>query len=111
MTIITDTTDIDEPKDKDTPLFQLYSLFLDKQNQSKLSARYDGAGLRYGDVKKELFQKVMDHFQPFREKRASLISRPKEVRDILRLGAKKANTIAEEVLDRVKSSVGMNYIK
>ena len=111
MTIITDATDINEPKDKDTPLFQLYSLFLDKQDQSKLSARYDGVGLRYGDVKKELFQKVMDHFQPFREKRASLISRPKEVRDILRLGAKKANIIAEEVLDRVKSSVGMNYIK
>ena len=111
MTIITDTTDIDEPKDKDTPLFQLYSLFLDKQDQSKLSARYDGTGLRYGDVKKELFQKVMDHFQPFREKRASLVSRPKEVRDILRLGAKKANIIAEEVLDRVKSSTGMHYIK
>ena len=111
MAIITDTADIDEPKDKDTPLFQLYSLFLDKKDQSKLSARYDGKGLRYGDVKIELFQKVMDHFQPFREKRASLISRPKEVRDILRLGAKKANIIAEEVLDRVKSSVGMNYIK
>ena len=111
MSIITDTADIDEPKDKDTPLFQLYSLFLDKKDQSKLSARYDGKGLRYGDVKIELFQKVMDHFQPFREKRASLISRPKEVRDILKLGAKKANIIAEEVLDRVKSSVGMNYIK
>ena len=111
MAIITDTADIDEPKDKDTPLFQLYSLFLDKKDQSKLSARYDGKGLRYGDVKIELFQKVMDHFQPFREKRASLISRPKEVRDILRLGAKKANIIAEEVLDRVKSYVGMNYIK
>ena len=111
MTIITDAADINEPKDKDTPLFQLYSLFLDKQDQSKLSARYDGGGLRYGDVKKELFQKVMDHFQPIREKRASLVSRPKEVRDILKLGAKKANIIAEEVLDRVKSSVGMNYIK
>ena len=30
MRIVTDTTDIDDPKDKDTPLFQLYSLFLDK---------------------------------------------------------------------------------
>ena len=111
MTIITDAADINEPKEKDTPLFQLFSLFLDKPDQSKLSARYDGEGLRYGDVKKELFQKVMDHFQPFREKRATLVSRPKEVRDILRLGAKKADIIAEEVLDRVKSSIGMNYIK
>ena len=67
--------------------------------------------MNFENLEIELFQKVMDHFQPFREKRASLISRPKEVRDILRLGAKKANIIAEEVLDRVKSSVGMNYIK
>ena len=58
MNIITDAADINEPKDKDTPLFQLYSLFLDKKDQLNLSARYDGAGLRYGDVKKELFQKV-----------------------------------------------------
>ena len=91
--------------------FSFIVYFLIKKDQLNLSARYDGAGLRYGDVKKELFQKVMDHFQPFREKRDSLISRPKEVTDILRLGAKKANIIAEEVLDRVKSSVGMNYIK
>ena len=109
MTIITDTADIDEPKDKDTPLFQLYSLFLDQQGRSKLSNRYDGKGVRYGDIKQELFQKVMDHFQPYREKRDSLISKPKEVFEILRFGAKKAKTIANEVLDRVKSSVGMNY--
>ena len=111
MSIVTDTAGIHEPKDKDTPLFQLYSLFLDNQDLLELSSRYDGKGLRYGDVKTELFQKVMDHFKPFREKRASLVSRPKEVRDILRLGAKKANIIAEEVLDRVKSVTGMNYIK
>ncbi len=110
MTIITDTADIDEPKDKDTPLFQLYSLFLNQQGRLKLSNRYDGKGVRYGDIKQELFQKVMDHFQPYREKRDSLISKPKEVFEILRFGAKKAKTIANEVLDRVKSSVGMNYI-
>jgi len=109
MTIITDTANIDEPKDKDTPLFQLYSLFLNQQGILKLSNRYDGKGVRYGDIKQELFQKVMDHFQPYREKRDSLISKPKEVFEILRFGAKKAKTIANEVLDRVKSSVGMNY--
>jgi len=31
MRIVTDTTDIDDPKDKDTPLFQLYSLFENKK--------------------------------------------------------------------------------
>ena len=111
MSVVTDTAGIDEPKDKDTPLFQLFSLFLDKDGKLELSARYEGKGLRYGDVKNELFETVMDYFHPFREKRANIVSKPQEVYEILRLGAKKANLVADEVLDRVRSSAGINYLK
>ena len=110
MRIVTDATDIDEPKDKDTPLFQLYSLFLDSSGQKDLSDRYEGKGLRYGDVKQELFENVMDYFQPYREQRKTLISRPGQVHDILKSGAKKAKDVAEEVLDRVQTAVGVNYL-
>ena len=110
MRIVTDATDIDKPKDKDTPLFQLYSLFLDSSGQKDLSDRYEGKGLRYGDVKQELFEKVMDYFQPYREKRKTLMSRPRQVHDILKEGAKKAKRIAEEVLDRVQAAVGVRYL-
>jgi len=109
MRIITDTTDIDDPKDKDTPLFQLYSLFLDEREQKSLADRYEGKGLRYGDVKQELYEKVLDVFGPFREKRENLISNPKQVHEILDIGAKKARQVAEEVLDRVRSASGVNY--
>ena len=111
MSVVTDTAGIDEPKDKDTPLFQLFSLFLDKDGKLELSARYERKGLRYGDVKNELFETVMDYFHPFREKRANIVSKPQEVYEILRLGAKKANLVADEVLDRVRSSAGINYLK
>jgi len=110
MRIVTDATDVDEPKDKDTPLFQLYSLFLDSSGQKDLSDRYEGTGLRYGDVKQELFDKVMDYFQPYREKRKTLLSRPGQVHDILKSGAKKAKDVAEEVLDRVQAAVGVRYL-
>ena len=110
MSIVTDATDIDKPKDKDTPLFQLYSLFLDTSGQKDLSDRYEGKGLRYGDVKQELFEKVMDYFQPYREKRKTLMSRPRHVHDILKAGAKKAKRIAEEVIDRVQAAVGVRYL-
>jgi len=111
MTIITDTTGIDEPKDKDTPLFQLYSLFLNEEERLYLSDRYDSKGVRYGDIKQELFEKVMEYFQPYREKRDRLASRPREIYEILRYGSEKADSIASEVLDKVKSSVGMSYNK
>ena len=110
MRIVTNSTDVDKPKDKDTPLFQLYSLFLDSSGQKDLSDRYEGKGLRYGDVKQELFEKVMDYFQPYREQRKTLISRPGQVHDILKSGAKKAKDVAEEVLDRVQTAVGVNYL-
>ena len=110
MRIVTDATDVDEPKDKDTPLFQLYSLFLDLSGQKNLSDRYEGIGLRYGDIKQELFEKVMDYFQPYREQRKTLISRPGQVHDILKAGAKKAKDVAEEVLDRVQAAVGVRYL-
>ena len=110
MRIVTDATDVDEPKDKDTPLFQLYSLFLDSSGQKDLSDRYEGKGLRYGDVKQELFEKVMDYFQPYREKRKTLMSRPGQVHDILKAGAKKAKDVAEDVLDRVQAAVGVRYL-
>jgi tryptophanyl-tRNA synthetase len=111
MKIITDKAGIDEPKEKESPLFQLYSLFLDDKGQLELSNRYDGKGVRYGDIKQELFQKVMDYFQPYREKRNKLVNNPKEVYEILKYGAKKAGSIANEVLARVKSSSGLRYDK
>ena len=111
MKIITDKADIDEPKEKESPLFQLYSLFLDHEGRLELSDRYDGKGVRYGDIKQELFQKVMDYFQPYREKRNKLVNNPKEVYEILKYGAKKAGSIANEVLARVKSSSGLRYDK
>ena len=86
-------------------------IFLDKEGKSQLSDRYDNKGLRYGDVKSELFQKIMDYFYPYRERRASIVNKPKEVREILSYGAKKANLVADKVLDRVRSSIGINYLK
>ena len=109
MRIVTDATDINEPKDKETPLFQLYSLFLDEAGQNELTDRYDGKGLQYGFIKQEFFEKVMDHFGPFREKREQLVSNPNQVNEILDSGAKKAQIVADEVLDRVRSACGITY--
>ena len=109
MSIVTDMAGIDEPKNKNTPLFHLYCLFANKEEKKILTNRYDTPGLRYGDIKVELYEKMMDYFLPYREKRASLLSNPDEVTDILKMGAKKAKVIASEVLERIKSVIGLKY--
>jgi tryptophanyl-tRNA synthetase len=110
MRIITDATDIDQPKDKETPLFQIFCLFLNDKETNDLSDRYEGRGLRYGDIKQELFERVMDYFSSFRKKREDLVSRPDLVRDILKTGADKAQIVAIEVLDRVRAATGIKYL-
>jgi len=110
MRIITDATDIDKPKDKETPLFQIFCLFLNDKETNDLSDRYEGSGLRYGDIKQELFERVMDYFSSFRKKRQDLVSRPDLVRDILKTGADKAQIVAIEVLDRVRAATGIKYL-
>jgi len=109
MSIITDNASVNDPKDKDTPLFHLYCLFADKNEEQILSEKYDTPGLRYGDVKLELFEKIMDYFAPYRKERNMLQSKPDDVKDILCLGAKKAKLIASEVLDKVRSTVGLSH--
>ena len=109
MSIVTDMAGIDEPKNKNTPLFHLYCLFANKEEKKILTNRYDTPGLRYGDIKVELYEKMMDYFLPYREKRESLLSKPDEVTDILKMGAKKAKVIASEVLERIKSVIGLKY--
>ena len=109
MSIITDNASVIDPKDKDTPLFHLYCLFADKSEKQILSEKYDAPGLRYGDVKLELFEKIMDYFAPYRKERAMLQSKPDDIKDILSLGAKKAKSIALEVLDKVRSTVGLRH--
>ena len=110
MKIITDATEINQPKDKETPLFQIFCLFLNDKEIGNLSDRYENAGIRYGDIKQELFEKVMDYFASFRKKREDLISRPDLVHDILKTGASKAQIVAMEVLDRVRSATGIKYL-
>ena len=76
MSIVTDSAPVNEPKDKNTPLFNLYSLFLNKNEKQELIERYDSPGLRYGDVKKELIERIKAHFDPYREKRNYLLDHP-----------------------------------
>ena len=109
MRIITDAADINAPKNINSPLYNIYNLFLNEKERKILTKRYVEPGLRYGDLKQELYLRVMDYFRPFREKRDDLISNPKFVHEVLREGAKKARVIANEVLERVRSASGINY--
>ena len=109
MSIKTDSAGIDEPKDKDTPLFKIYSLFLNSKEKNILSDRYDTPGLKYGDVKKELLSKIIEYFSPYREKREYLSKNIDQVHSLLDLGRDKASKVADEYIKKIRDAMGLNY--
>ncbi|NHZ85861.1 MAG: tryptophan--tRNA ligase [Planctomycetia bacterium] len=111
MSITTDSTPINEPKDKGAPLFQIYSLFLNVDEKKELETRFATPGLRYGDVKKELADKIIEFFQPYREKREYLVNHKDYVLQVLKEGAEKAAMKADKYLTEARTAVGFNYAK
>ena len=109
MSIVTDSAGINEPKDKNTPLFNIYSLFLDEKGRDILEDRYNSPGLRYGDVKKELYETIIEYFSPFKKRREHLLNNLDEVYDILISGSKKASKVANANITKVREAMGLIY--
>ena len=109
MSIVTDSSGIDDPKDKDTPLYKLYSLFLNNDEKKILSDRYDTPGLRYGDIKKELLEKIYEHFSPYKKRRDYLFNNLDEVYGILNQGREKATVVASEYINKTRKAMGIAY--
>ena len=109
MSITTDSAGINEPKDKDSPLFKIYSLFLNYEEKNILSDRYDTPGLMYGNVKKELLSKIIEYFSPYREKRQYLSKNIDQVHTLLDLGRDKASKVADEYIKKIRDAMGLNY--
>ena len=69
MSIVTDSSGVNDIKNTECALFQIYSLFLDDEGTAELKDKFTTPGTGYGVIKKDLFSAMMDHFAPFREKR------------------------------------------
>ncbi len=110
MRIVTDSTPVDDPKDPDKcNVYNLYKLFVSPDKSKEMAEKYKAGGYGYGTAKKELANTVIDFFAPHRETHADLLSRPDDIRDILKQGALKAKAVLQETLEKVRTVVGVKY--
>ncbi len=110
MRIVTDPTPVEEAKNPDNcNIFQIYCLFLDAAGRENLRQRYLTPGLRYGDVKQELFETIRDFFAPYRDKRKELLANPDCLRETLTAGADKARRVAFKTIRKVRKKSGLSY--
>ncbi len=108
MSIKTDSTPVEEPKDPTTcTVYGLYAMMATKDEAAALAERYRSGGMGYGEAKQALYEKMMDYFEPMRCRRAELSARPDEIRDILAAGAAKARGNAQAVVGRARKACGL----
>lgn len=108
MSIETDSTPLDEPKDPQScNVFALIKLFADKETKKEIAGKYRAGGYGYGHAKKELLGLIENYFAEAREKREELTKDMDYVRDVLKEGGKKARDRAESVMRPVREAAGI----
>jgi tryptophanyl-tRNA synthetase len=108
MSIVTDSTPVEAPKDPTkSTIFQLYSLFASKDEVASMREQFEKGGTGYGDFKKQLFERLWEYFSPMRKRREQILADKLYVDNVLVRGAKRANEVADEVMERVRAAVGL----
>jgi tryptophanyl-tRNA synthetase len=107
MTIETDSTPLEEPKNPDTcNVFALYKLLASKEQIATMRSNYLGGNYGYGHAKQAFFELLLERFKTEREKYSYYMNNLTEVDKALAEGATKASAKATEVLQRVRQKLG-----
>lgn len=108
MSIKTDATPLEAPKDPDGRTeIDLLKLFATPEEHADWCSRYRAGGVGYGHAKTRLVELYEEWATPRREQRGKWVSRPDDVEDILRDGAKRARVVAERVMHQVREACGI----
>jgi tryptophanyl-tRNA synthetase len=108
MSIVTDSTPVETAKDPTTStIFNLYSLVASKNEITAMREQFLKGGTGYGDLKKQLFEKLWEYFAPMRKRREEILADKSYIDSVLEKGATRANEIADQVMKRVREAVGL----
>ncbi len=107
MRIETDSKGLDDVKDPDTcNIFALYKILASEDAQNDMRQKYAAGGFGYGHAKQALYELIVEKYATQRERYNYLMENPEEVESALKIGQRKARSVASEVLERVRSRVG-----
>ncbi len=107
MSIQTDSTPLDAPKDpdKDT-VFAVYQLLASSEQIETMRQNYLGGNYGYGHAKQALFELILEQFGAIRERYTYFMENVNEIEEKLQEGAEKARIVADKTLNRVREKVG-----
>ena len=108
MSIQTDSTPLDDPKDPDScQVFQLYSLFATESQQEDMAQKYRAGGFGYGHAKKELLDVLTTSFSEASERYHHWIQNTSEIDSLLKKGALNVRQQAAKKCQSIRSEIGL----
>ena len=82
-------------------IFQGFSVW----NNEQVRAHF--AGMRYGDLKKQVAEMVISHLEPFQKRYREIVSEPGYIAGVLRESAERVAPIANSTVELVKERMGL----
>lgn len=109
MSIETDSTPLEEPKNPDTcKIFTIFKLLANEEQIADMKEKYKNVNrdFGYGHAKQALFELIIDKFAAERERYNYYMNNLDELEALLLQGAQKASAVADGVLKRVRTKLG-----
>jgi len=109
MSIVTDSTPLEEPKDPDTcNVYKIYALLASPEATQQMRQNYQNGNYGYGHAKKELLGLILEKYGEPRKAFDFYINNIEELEKRLEKGEAKARFVAMEVLERVRKYMGFS---
>jgi len=90
-------------------IFLLMNLVSPEEVVDKFENDYAACNIRYGDMKKQLAEDMVNFIAPIRTKVEGILSNEAYLKDIMETGAEKARKSAKATMEIVRQSMGLQY--
>ena len=90
-------------------IFQLMSLVSEESTAKKFKDDFNAASIRYGDMKKQLAEDMVNFISPIRKKAEDIRKNEDYLKKLMKQGAEKARVSAQQTLREARELIGLNY--
>ncbi len=90
-------------------IFALMQLVSSAETLQKFEADYAACTIRYGDMKKQLAEDMVQFITPVREKAKAIMQDEAYLKKVMHQGAEKARASAAATMQLVRQAIGLNY--
>jgi tryptophanyl-tRNA synthetase len=90
-------------------LFLLMKLVSSGETLNYFEEKYNACSIRYGDMKKQLAEDMVNFISPIREKVNAILNDEAYLQKVIKQGAEKSTANAEVTMQKVRNAMHLNY--